>query len=684
LPARLRAALPSASGPVGSFGSTAPGLLAVLVFLLLARNQGGFFPTAWYPGAVFFLGLLAVTAVRARDFHTRATRSCRWAVGLFALFTLWSFVSISWADVKGDAWDGANRTLLYLAVFALFALWPWRLTGAIWVLAAWGVGVALVGAETLHAALTTSAPEDFFDSSRLSLPTGYPNATAALFLLALWPTLWLSTRREHPPLLRGLALAISGFLLQLGIIPESRGALFSVPITAVVYLGLVPGRRRSLLALGLVLAGTAPFLDPLRGVFQAGIEHRDVGRAVNEAVHGMAISFGALFAAGLIIAVLDVRLQLTSQMQKRLDRLLLVTAIGFASVLLAVTPLILGNPLNRLAAGWKDFTRASEPLSNSSRLVGLGSSRYDFWRVSLAMFRKRPIGGAGADNFAADYVRERRTSEQPLYPHSLEMRVLAGTGAVGATLFVAFLGCALAPLRSVVRSNTLRGAGAAAGVAGFFSWFIQGSVDWLWEFPGLAAPAIALLGLLSGLMAREPRVIERRGRRRRLLAAPFVAAVVAAAVLTLTLPWLAARDVEAALAGWKSAPLHSFSLLSRARMLNFLSDRPDVIAGVIAGRLSDYERMNTAFRAAVSRNPRNWYACLEIGILESLLGHNEIARAWVARAQRLNPSEPVISLVRERVDRGQRVSPREIDRLFGARMSSTGGDKLPDIREPPI
>ena len=31
-----------------------------------------------------------------------------------------------WAHDQGIAWEGANRTLLYLVVFALLALWPLR------------------------------------------------------------------------------------------------------------------------------------------------------------------------------------------------------------------------------------------------------------------------------------------------------------------------------------------------------------------------------------------------------------------------------------------------------------------------------------------------------------------------------------------------------------------------------
>ena len=44
----------------------------------------------------------------------------------------------------------------------------------------------------------------------------------------------------------------------------------------------------------------------------------------------------------------------------------------------------------------------------------------------------------------------------------------------------------------------------------FGYWFIHGSLDWLWEFAGLGAPAMALLGL--GLAMAVARTSARRAR----------------------------------------------------------------------------------------------------------------------------------------------------------------------------
>src|ERR687885_1634949 len=100
------------------------GLAVTGLFVAWSGADGGYGPEAWYPGAFFLLVLLAFVAARGRPRLVRP--SSIWAVALLAGFTAWSFTSIAWAAVKGDAWDGANRTLLYLTVYALAALTSWR------------------------------------------------------------------------------------------------------------------------------------------------------------------------------------------------------------------------------------------------------------------------------------------------------------------------------------------------------------------------------------------------------------------------------------------------------------------------------------------------------------------------------------------------------------------------------
>src|ERR1700730_3977250 len=133
--------------------ATLPGLVAVVPFVIWATDQAGYPVTHWTPGGVIVLALLALAlatvGVRAREVPTPV----RGALGCLAAYTALSFLSILWAGVPGDAWEGADRTLLYLLVFALFACWPQRGSSAALLLGAWVLGMdALAGFALLHIA----------------------------------------------------------------------------------------------------------------------------------------------------------------------------------------------------------------------------------------------------------------------------------------------------------------------------------------------------------------------------------------------------------------------------------------------------------------------------------------------------------------------------------------------------
>src|SRR5208282_6780207 len=104
-----------------------------------------------------------------------------------------------------------------------------------------------------------------------------------------------------------------------------------------------------------------------------------------------------------------------------------------------------GNPVTRVRHGWDTFKSGYAATNSSgSRLTsGLGSNRYDFYRVALDEFAAHPLLGIGADNFQQQYLAHGRSRETPHYPHSVELRTLTETGLVGALLALVGLGAAL-------------------------------------------------------------------------------------------------------------------------------------------------------------------------------------------------------------------------------------------------
>jgi O-antigen ligase len=138
----------------------------------------------------------------------------------------------------------------------------------------------------------------------------------------------------------------------------------------------------------------------------------------------------------------------------------------------------------RARHAWDTFKsqRGYAANASGSRLTsGLGSQRYDFYRVALDEFLAHPLVGIGADNFQQQYLAHGHSEETPHYPHSVELRTLVQTGVIGALLALVGLAAALvaaargtghpepsrSPPPSVTsgrsRSNYLSAAAATAG-----------------------------------------------------------------------------------------------------------------------------------------------------------------------------------------------------------------------------
>lgn len=645
-----------------------PPLATLAVFLLWAAS-GGYPPTVWYPGAIFLLGLLLVVRLAHPALVRGVPRATAVALGFLACFTAWCFLSIAWADVQGDAWDGANRTLLYLTVFAFFALWPWRPGDAALWLGALAVGIAAVGVVVV--ARAAGDPASAFVDGRLGEPSGYSNATCALFLVAFWPALFLASRRETPLLARALTLAAAGALLELALLTQSRGSLVAFPLALVLFLVLVPGRLRSLVALAAVAAAVLPSLGALLDVYAEDAAPGSV-RAARTA---LLLSAAGLAAAGLALALLDRRVPVPERLTRGVARGL--AALAAAGILAGVVVGLLAveDPTGRVSNAWEEFKSGEPAEFGASHFTGggLGSGRYDEWRVAVGEFRSAPLHGIGMDNFAVPYLRERKTGLEPRYPHSFPLAILSQTGIVGAALFLGFLAAALASAKGAAARSDRFGAGLiGAAVTSFGYWALHGSADWFWEFPGLGAVAFACLGLAAGV--GRPMAISPEATRARSVAATLVAGALAlAALASYAAPWLAARELGRAADRWEDDPPVAFAGLDRARRLNPLSDRPDLVTGAIAMRLEDYGRAAAAFERVLDHNPQNWYAHLELAMIEALDGRRGDALARLERARALNPSEEAIGVVRTWIEQGEPVSPAEIDRLLLERVESRTG-----------
>ena len=335
-----------------------------------------------------------------------------------------------------------------------------------------------------------------------------------------------------------------------------------------------------------------------------------------------------------------------------------------------------GSPFTDIAHAWNQFKTKPTPHGGATRLGRLGSNRYDFWRVALNRFEHAPLVGIGADNFQEAYLERAKSGEQPLYPHSVELRTLSQTGLVGALLLGIALAAAItAAVRATRRRAGIGSAAAAAGLGAFVYWLVHGSVDWFWELPALGAAAFALLGLAAGLAPRRPATRLARALRPPVGPRPAALAAAAAALVLLAsfgMPWLSDRLVKQALNDCCSNPSDVYSQLDSASWLNPLSPDPKLAAGSVAlflGRPQDAQRY---FRQLLRRDSGDYYAHLMLGGIAFDGGQRSQGLRLLARAAQLNPHDEITARALARARRGGRVDVARVNRAVAARYRSLG------------
>jgi len=677
-----------------------PGAAIIALVIILAESHGGFASSVWYPAALTALALLAVLLLLAPPHRHERSRRIELALGAYAAFCAFSYLSALWADVPGQAWDAANRDLLYGIVLAIVAARPWPRAAARAALLL-AVGAVVGVAVAVLVSSTHGDPARLFLEGRLSQPFGYSNATADFWLIGLWPALWLACDPDLGRLLRGLALGGAGLLMEIALLSQSRGAVLAFGVVAVLFVAFTPRRGPALIALGACAIATAVSFSTLTAVRNAKAAG-DIGPAMTDARRAMVISVIALLGVGLALALLD-RFVLIPTLRRRpsLARLGNLVLAGGAGVAVITALVIIGNPSTWAQARYRDFKNSgyTKVENGTTRFTGsLGSNRYDFYRVAVDEFSSHPIGGIGAENFAVQYLQHRRSDETPTYPHSFAFGTLAGVGLIGSLLFVAFLGLALSSVVARTRRAGVATKGLiVASVTGFGLFFIHGLGDWLWQFPALGILAFALLGLAMRTQDRplaeaigagaDPRGESGPGDRDHTEAAPWpqspggprwqtiarrgaVAVVALAVAASFALPGIGARLTDSAYNVSAGDPELAIHRLSRAEGLNFLRADAPLAEGFIAQAIGQERQAGNDFRRALAREPDNWFAFFLLGILEGNLGHRSQALADIGHALSLNPGQPVVREVQTQVAAGQKVDPGTVSAQLSAQLAA--------------
>lgn len=620
-----------------------------------AWRDGGFAPEEWLPGGLLLLALVC-TAAASADFRRRLL-AFRLPLVLFGLYVAWSYLSIVWAQVPADALDGANRTLVYLLIFGLFAgLGVTERVGAVLVLA-WGSALAALGLIGLIRA-GSAATAAHFVQGRLASPISYPDGDAALFLSACLPLLVLASRRHANAGSRFLALVAGVVLADLSVLCQSRGSLIWLPCALLVYLALTRSRLRAFAYLLVAAAPVAAATPALLDVYSAVVAGHDRSGAVTHAAVWIAVS-GVLAAVGLAFLLLfERRVTLSAR-----TRVLIGTSLSAVVVVAVVAAAAIAagsHPLGRAERAWRNFTtnQAVAPTEAPHFSSGLGTSRYDVWRIAVRQFLAHPVTGVGADNYIVGYLRERRTHETSRYPESIELRTFSETGIVGAALFLGFLGVAFVRAARNARRTRLPGL-ALACFAGSTYWLLHASTDWFWELPALTGAGLALLAIAAapptGERSAEPSTLPRVK-----VAAVAASALVLAAALAI--PWASVSLIDAAVA--RGPRPSSGSLLDTAARLNPWSERPALARAALAANAGDRKQERAALYEAIRRNPYDPYPYLILGVMDGREHRTALARKELQQAHRLSPQDLVVTWAQRRLSWGNPVTQDQVNRIL--------------------
>jgi hypothetical protein len=220
---------------------------ALLTLLALTSMAGADIGSTWSE-----IGLTAVGAgvgVGVIVFGARSTASGGVVVGLFAVLTAFTALSVIWSIRPDQSWLASNQMLAYLAAFGgaagLARICPGRWPAVIGGLA------AMATALSAYALLVKVFPTlDTTDTlGRLQAPFGYWNATGLCAALGLAPCVWAGARRGGHFALRALSIPASAILISVVVLSYSRSAVLAAVVALAVWFWTVPLRLRGALVL---------------------------------------------------------------------------------------------------------------------------------------------------------------------------------------------------------------------------------------------------------------------------------------------------------------------------------------------------------------------------------------------------------------------------------------------------
>jgi cytochrome c-type biogenesis protein CcmH/NrfG len=605
-----------------------------------------------------------------------------WPTGLLLAFTAVTALSIVWSVQPDHSWQDSGRMLAYSGVFAagvalvrvLPERWP-AILGGLTLAAAIVCGYALL-TKVFPASLD---PANGF--ARLSEPYGYWNAVGLSAAMGAICCLWLGARRTGHALLRALAYPAMSLVLLTLILAYSRGALVALAVGVVLWFCVVPLRLRSatLLIVGALGAGVVGAWDFSRHALSAEAvplaERTAAGHQLGALVLAMLV---ALTLTGIAIGFFTGRRAPSLLARRRAGAVLMAACVLAAIAFVGALAVSHRGLTGSISHAFNDLTNtnAKPPGNTPGRLTAVASERARYWKEALQVFDAHPLFGAGAEGYATAHVRYETQTLEVRHAHSFILQTLADLGLVGLLVALALLftwlvaaGRATHPFNRrwtswrawlairaggerpgwrrmherELRRYTPERIGMLSMLCIVVTFGAHSLIDWTWYVPGDACVALLCAGWLAG---RGPLLAGARTP-----SAPGITAALGRS--SAAGPTAAPRDrrsrpsstrmlvagaviVAACLSAWSQwQPQRSEEARQEAEAKLEAHDRPAALA---------------AANTAVARDPLSIEALFTLASVQQVAGEPSFARATLARAVRLQPSNPQAWLVLGRYD----------------------------------
>lgn len=266
------------------------------------------------------------------------------------------------------------------------------------------------------------------------------------------------------------------------------------------------------------------------------------------------------------------------------------------------------------------------PPVNGARLSGRvftlsSNGRLDLWKAAVRQFEAQPLIGGGAGTYEQWWRQHRPTSLDVRDAHDLYLETLSELGLVGLALLAVMLALPFVAARR--RALPL----VPVALGAYVAFLVHAGIDWDWEMP-----AVTLTGLACGaaaLVAAREKGTRLAARVRYSAVAVLVAAGAFAAMTFVGNRALDSGDAAAAAHNWSRAAADA----KAARTWLPWSAEPWRLLGDATFGQGDFTAAATAYRRAISIDPRNWELWFDLGYATS----GRQSRDAFARAKALDP-----------------------------------------------